>query len=84
MHVPIYIVVPYATRAPTYVMTGSYTRHHQLPIETSDSLDYCELGVLSASYEAKHNTVKSEALQAGHENVHTLAKAVHCKLSIDW
>lgn len=78
------MVVTYATEASISVMNASFPLYHLPPKETLESLDHSELrNKQSAKCKAKLNTALSNALQAKHGNVPSLAGAVYDKSCTD-
>lgn len=84
MHVSKRMMVAYATRPSTSVMTASFALRHQISAETSKSLDHSAVRKKhSTNCDAEDNTALSEVLQARHENDHNLVNDMHYKSRTD-
>lgn len=80
MHQSKHMVVAYATVTSTILVTASSTLHNQPLIETPETLhDFALCDDNLAKCKTEQTTAVREALQANHDNVHNLARAVHYK-----
>lgn len=81
MHLSMLMIVAYATRRPTSVVTASSTWTSNRSPQSLVHSVLCDEH--SANCKAEQNTALSKALQAEHENIHKLVAAVHYRPRTD-